>query len=69
MYQLVFDRDKNELVLNRLFFAKVVHFFEIATVFICIFVIDQNVRIFDVSQKVYVDVEFITHLQQINIAK
>ncbi len=46
-----------------------VYWFQISAVFIRVFVVDQNVHIVCVFQKSRIDLEFIAHLQQIDIVE
>jgi hypothetical protein len=67
--QLVFNRDEQELVSSRSFLAKLVYSFQIFAIFIRVFVVNQNVHVICVFQKLRIDLEFIAHLQQVSIVK
>lgn len=61
LYQLIFDRNKDELVSIRSFFAKFVHFLESSTVFLRTLIVCQYVDIICVFEKSLVDVESVAH--------
>jgi hypothetical protein len=63
------DRDCEKLMSNRSFFAKFVYSFQIWTIFIRAFIVNQNVHIICVFQRLCINFEFIAHFQQIDILK
>jgi hypothetical protein len=69
MNQFVFNRDEQEFVSNRSSFAELVYSFQIFAIFIRAFVVNQNVHIVCVSQRLRINFEFVAHFQQISIVK
>jgi hypothetical protein len=59
MNQFVLNRNKHEFMSNHSSLAKFVHFFEISTVFVNVFFVNQNINIIDVFKKFRVRFEFV----------
>jgi hypothetical protein len=61
MNQFVFNWSEHKFMSNRSSFAELVHFFEISTIFVDVFFINQYVNIIDVLKKFCVRFEFVAH--------
>jgi hypothetical protein len=59
--QFVFNRSEHKFMSNHSSFAELVHSFEISTIFVDDFFINQNVDIINVLEKFRVYFEFVTH--------
>jgi hypothetical protein len=63
MNQFKFDQNKHKFMSNRSAFTKLVHFFEISTIFIDVFFVNQYIDVVNVFEKARVRVEFVVHFE------